>query len=365
MRIDVAIAGAGPAGSACAIALRTRMPSLSVALIEASRFDTPRIGETLSPAARPLLERLGLLEEMCAHREAHGTAASWGGEWPHENDYLFHARGPGWHLDRTRFDAMLAHRAESCEAMLLTGTAVRDAVRRDEGWELALSNGETMAARFLVDATGSASLATRYCGARIEPLDHLVSFGRFFDDRPDADPRTVVEAFEDGWWYTAALPGQARFVACMTDSAIARRLRIHEDAQWDRLLHEMPLIGSIVRGMEPRGPVVARACGSQRLDVVAGEDWLAAGDAAWRCDPLSSAGITKALRSGIFASYAIGGPAGAIGDPIGLRRYAQLVHAEFGAYLATRAKLYGEEGRWQGNEFWAGRRRVTSEGRAS
>jgi choline dehydrogenase-like flavoprotein len=36
LAVDVAIVGAGPAGSACAISLRAHAPSLSVALIERS-----------------------------------------------------------------------------------------------------------------------------------------------------------------------------------------------------------------------------------------------------------------------------------------------------------------------------------------
>lgn len=348
MRFDVAVIGAGPAGSACAISLRAHAPSLSVALIEASHFEEPRHGETLSPAARPMLRHLGVLDAFRAagHAEVHGTAAAWGGEAVQENDYFFLARGPGWHLDRARFDALLAEHAATRGATLMLDTSVREAVR-DEGWQLTLSTGDTLSAGFLVDATGSAAIASRFCGAHVEPVDHLVSFGRFFDDAAGADRRTVVESFEDGWWYTAALPGGQRFVACMTDGRVARRLGLHDAASWHRLLAAMPLLSGITRDCVPRTPLAARACGSQRLDVVAGDDWLAAGDAASRLDPLSSAGITKALRSGIFASYAIAGR--------DLRRYTHYIRAEFAAYLQTRAKVYAEEGRWREGEFWRGR----------
>jgi flavin-dependent dehydrogenase len=352
MHFDVAIAGAGPAGSACAISLRTHAPSLSVALIEASHFEEPRHGETLSPAARPMLEHLGVLDAFRAagHAEVHGTAAAWGGEAVQENDYLFLARGPGWHLDRARFDAFLAEQAANRGATLLLDTSLREAVRKDDGWDVSLSTGGALSAGFLVDATGNATIATRFCGAQVQPVDHLVSFGRFFDDVADADRRTVVESFEDGWWYTAALPGASRFVACMTDGRIARRLHLHDESSWHQMLASMPLLSRVVRDAVPRTPIAARACGSQRLDTVAGPGWLAAGDAASRLDPLSSAGITKALRSGTFASYAI-----AERDPIGLRRYSHYIRSEFDAYLQTRAKMYAEEGRWRGQEFWKGR----------
>lgn len=356
MQVDVAIAGAGPAGSACAISLRDRTPSLSVALIEASRFDTPRVGESLSPAARPLLERLGVLGAFltAGHAVVHGTTASWGGDSPHDNDYLFHARGPGWHLDRTRFDAMLAEHAVSRGATLMNGTAVSKA-RRDGGeWRLELAGGGELAARFLVDATGSAAIARRFCGARIVTADSMVSFGRFFEDHSSAGRQTIVEAFADGWWYTAALPGNRRFVACMTDTAVAQRLRLRDSECWTKLLDAMPLAGPIARNARPIGPIVARACGSQRLDVAAGDDWLAAGDAASRLDPLSSQGITKALRSGILASYAIGDRL-AGGDSRGLRRYQYFIQAEFEGYLRTRAQVYQQERRWPRGDFWNAR----------
>jgi flavin-dependent dehydrogenase len=354
MSVDVAIAGAGPAGSACAISLRTRMPSLSVALIEASHFDAPRAGETLSPAARPLLEHLGVFDAFRAagHAEVHGTTASWGDAAPQDNDYIFHARGPGWHLDRTRFDAMLADHAASRGAAVLTGAAVREARRIDDRWLLDLADGRTVSARFLVDTTGSAAIARRFCGARAVVFDHLVSFGRFFDDDAGADPRTIVEAFADGWWYTAALPGKRRFVACMTDSAVARSLGLREAASWTALLKTMPLTGRLAA--HANGPIVARACGSQRLESAAGLDWIAAGDAASRFDPLSSQGITKALRSGVFASYAIGDRL-AHGDTRGLRRYENFIRSEFDGYLRTRNAIYRDEQRWPHNDFWSAR----------
>jgi flavin-dependent dehydrogenase len=358
MRVDVAIVGAGPAGSACAIALRTRMPSLSVALIEASRFDAPRAGETLSPAARPLLEHLGVFETFRAagHAEVHGTTASWGNAAPHDNDYIFHARGPGWHLDRTRFDAMLAESAASRGAALLCGAAVSSARRADDGWHIDLADGRSIAARFLADTTGNTAIARRFCGARAVVVDHLVSFGRFFDDDGNADPRTIVEAFADGWWYTAALPGKRRFVACMTDSDVARRLHLRDAESWTRLLETMPLTGSFARNApaNPDAAIVARACGSQRLESAAGADWIAAGDAASRFDPLSSQGITKALRSGVFASYALGDQL-ANGDSRGLRRYERFISSEFDSYLRTRTAIYRDEQRWPENDFWSTR----------
>lgn len=336
---DVAIVGAGPAGSACALTLRAHAPSLSVTLYEASRFDTPRLGETLPPAARTILQQLGVLETFLAagHREVYGTAAAWGTARPYDNDFLFFARGPGWHLDRAAFDRMLAEEAEKRGVTLHVDTAVHHV-------------GE-LGARFVVDATGNATIATHTFGARFVTLDHLVSFARFYECGGDSDPRTIVEAFADGWWYTAALPDGRRVVACMTDADIARHLSLRSVYQWITALDEMPLIGAIARKASGGGAIFARATESRRLDPPCGDGWLAAGDAASRFDPLSSQGIIKAMRSGIFAAYAIGDFLTDNTDR-GLQGYARFVHAEFEAYRGARAKHYGDEQRWPGSAFW-------------
>jgi 2-polyprenyl-6-methoxyphenol hydroxylase-like FAD-dependent oxidoreductase len=55
---DIAIAGAGPAGSVLALlAARARY---RVLLVEKSHFDRPRFGETAPPELRPALTRVGL-----------------------------------------------------------------------------------------------------------------------------------------------------------------------------------------------------------------------------------------------------------------------------------------------------------------
>src|SRR3712207_78079 len=104
--IDVAVVGGGPAGCAAALSLRSHAPGLSVTLLEASGYGGERVGETLSPPAATVLEHLGVWDAFRAqgHHEAYGTAAAWGHAVPHENEFLFHVRQVGWHLDRAAFD---------------------------------------------------------------------------------------------------------------------------------------------------------------------------------------------------------------------------------------------------------------------
>ena len=348
---DVAIIGGGPGGSATALSLLSHDPSVSVVLIDASIHDRIGIGETLPPPARALLEHLKVWDAFLAqdHRPVFGTTSSWGARATFENDYIFMTANTGWLLDRATFDQMLLGEAGKRGAALFLDTRMRSARRDEERWRLALANGETVSARFVVDATGGAASFARGQGASFVESDSLIGIARFFEDDGE-DARIMVEAFERGWWYTASF-ARKRVVACMTDADLARRSRFTDADRWHDALLETIHVSSLVQRDKPAGSFVIRSTASRRLDMPAAEDWLAVGDAASRFDPLSSQGITKALRSGIFASYAISDLLSK-GDTAGLERYRRYVRNEFQNYIEVRRKYYREEKRWPGSEFW-------------
>jgi len=94
---------------------------------------------------------------------------------------------------------------------------------------------------------------------------------------------------------------------------------------------------------------VASAC-SQRLDPIAGDGWIAVGDAASAFDPLSSMGIMKALRSAVDAAAAI--LRHLAGERDAFAGYAQTIAADYTRYLDTRTRYYAMEQRWPDAPFW-------------
>src|SRR5205809_8033562 len=77
-KFDVVVVGAGPAGSATALRL-SRM-GCRVALVERTRFEKPRVGESLSPAVQPLLAELGVWQEFLRLEPlpSYGMRSIWG-----------------------------------------------------------------------------------------------------------------------------------------------------------------------------------------------------------------------------------------------------------------------------------------------
>ncbi|HYR27837.1 MAG TPA: tryptophan 7-halogenase [Thermoanaerobaculia bacterium] len=337
---DVAIAGGGPA--AAAAALQLARAGVRTIVVERGDDSGDKPGESLAPAAKPLLEQLGIADDLLrdGHLPCHGNRSVWGSDRVDELPFVFSPYGHGWHLDRRLFERRLNERACEAGALRVTDTSVL-AVRRDADlWTLTCRGGlESVQARFLLDGTGRASRIARLLGAHRVIDDPLVALVAFYESPDgDHDSYTLVEAAEHGWWYSATLPS-SRLAAMFITDPPARAFA------FDPPPHTCARIeGSGYRMTAP--PRVVDA-GSARLDCFAGEAWLAIGDAAVSLDPLSSHGLAAALHGGMLAAEAI-----LTGDS---RRYVAAMEGMWQGYATMRRRFYAEERRWAGAGFWARR----------
>ena len=333
---DVAIVGGGPAGTAAALTL-LRYSKLRPVVIERSHYDGWRVGETLSPGVLPLLNYLGAESVLTEHgqRPAYATSASWGGADVVSRDFLFTGGGDAWHLDRTRFDRSLADLVVDRGGTVLLGTTA------------------VPTARFVIDASGRHASFARTQGAHATADDHLTGLVALFEGGDNSQTATLVEAVEDGWWYSARLPDQRTVVAFMTDADVVRASHLSEEQAWlERLGETRPTRLRIVDARLVHGPVACPAH-SQLLAPLAGDGWIAAGEAAAGFDPLSSMGIGYAITSGIQAARVAASTLG--GDTTHARLYASDVTRHYQAYLARRQAYYLIEKRWPDSPFWARR----------
>jgi flavin-dependent dehydrogenase len=350
---DVAIVGGGPAGAACAIALRQTFPALRVGVVESSDYTQLRAGEVLPPLARGLLAHLDVLEQMSGEQGmlACGLASAWGSEDLQERDYFYGTAGEGWYLDRCRFDAMLARKAEALGATVLLRSSLQEAERDGYRWRLRLSSGERVVTRWVVDTTGRKALFARRQGATQCVQDRLTGFLRVVRCPHASSAQMVIEAVPQGWWYTAPLPDGRCIAALMTDADIGRSMGLVADGAWMEALkstkHVQRVLGADVQCEER----MVRSAVTVRLDAVYGEGWIAAGDSAAAYDPLSGCGIVHALRSGIVAAFATG-DALCHGDRSGLKRYAAMVRAQVAGFEQARCEQYAREERWKDRPFW-------------
>ena len=354
LQVDVAVIGAGPAGSACALSLRRRFPHLSVALLEAGSFETPRLGEVLSAQALPLLRGLGVDRQSLQRHgmTAESMATTWGTHAVEERHTSFSAAGTGILLQRPAFDAALATHARDAGAVQKLHSNLREAVRADGAWQLRLGDdGWTCSATYAVDATGRSAVLARAVGARTSAQDRLMAYSAVLPQHATAEHATMVEAVANGWWYTSPLPDSRRVVCLLTDVDLARNAGLPDVTPWGAMLRETRHIASLCELSHEVQDLTVAPAASTALDRCGGNGWIAAGDALASCDPLAGQGITRALYTGILASFAV---ADALQghEERAIERFSTVLSSHRDGYSRMHTKHYASEQRWPNSPFW-------------
>jgi flavin-dependent dehydrogenase len=114
---DAVIIGAGTAGSIASLNLA---PFCRVLVLDRQQRPVWRIGESLPGAVRRLLSDMGLWEDFIADGPLPRRAlcSAWGSDETMVRDALADLDGPGWQIDRARFEQRLRAAAVRRGALL-------------------------------------------------------------------------------------------------------------------------------------------------------------------------------------------------------------------------------------------------------
>lgn len=352
MIVDVAVLGAGAAGSAAASILA---PHASVALIDRTVEPVWRIGETLPGAAKRPLAVIGAWESFRAagHASSPVKVSRWGTDEPVTLDSFRDPDGVGWRLDRAVFEADLRDNACKRGADLVAPENIAALAKTKAGWSVPLSSGRQLEARLIIDASGRRSRLLQPFGQKRLSVDRLACVYQLVPAIGDADPSTYTEATAEGWWYTALLPGGMRIVAFHSDNDLpALKAVLNEGAV--QVAQRIPGLQEAIGKVDPTRATEPKMCAANSgAGSAAGQGWLAAGDSALSLDPLSSQGLFNALVTGLEAGETalqlLGGQQDAQGP---MHAYARRMGQIWQAYLQHHATYYGMERRWPMAPFW-------------
>ncbi|TMR93994.1 NAD(P)/FAD-dependent oxidoreductase [Nonomuraea basaltis] len=316
---DVAIVGAGPAGSAAALRAAQLRPELRVLLLD--RADFPRdkpCGDGIAAHGRDELALLGLPALIDDYRPTPRlTVVSPGGV-----RVSAEAARPNHVVPRRVFDARLvaAARARGVE---VRRHRVKDLVFDGSG---VIIDGR-LRARTVVAADGAGSVVRRLIGLAAAAEKHTAIAVRGYADVPEEDDVQLIAMQKAGWpayaWSFPIGDGTANVGFGM----LLPRLRA-AGAPGRQVLH-----GRLAELLPDRP---ARDLRAHHLPLSTGRPTpgagrvLLAGDAAGLINPLTGEGIYYALLSGrLAAEAAVESP----GDPLAL--YRGKLRAALGRHLRT------------------------------
>ncbi|MBV9689568.1 MAG: tryptophan 7-halogenase [Ktedonobacteraceae bacterium] len=318
---DVAIVGGGPSGTTCAALLAKK--GHSVLLIEKEKFPRYHIGESTVPGILPVLEELGIVEEMAQHAFVikRGITLVWGKDrkpW----DVNFADAGPltgpydhAFQVVRSEFDSILLTNARRSGVAVLEETSVVDFLF-EQGRCCGLKyvqgqNGmqSTVRARFIVDASGQNTLLARKYdllewdeGLKNVAIWAYYQGGKALDGY--AAGNILVENMQDGWLWLIPLHDGTQSIGLVMPAGHTGGRQALEQKFQDMIASSVEtrrLLASAQRASNYR---TARDW-SYKSKTFYGSGFLLTGDAAGFVDPLFSTGVFLALRGGSLASATI------------------------------------------------------------
>ena len=298
---DVAVVGGGPAGALAARQLASF--GLRVVLIHQPRQIRQHLGESLSASAPRLLGSYGLdLPDSVYARRPSDHFVRWGGREDRIAAQPEAGALEGQRLiRRDRLDAWAFSEARTAGVEVVEGSAARS----PESEETALvvrrpgRNDLRVTARAYFDASGRSGALTR--PDRKWPGFRTTALTAHF--APGEREGTLIEAFPDGWIWSAPVVGGRRDVTVMLDAGEAAG---DPEERYREAVRQVDL-AEFVTG-EPLTPVRAGDVTPYRVRSAAtgeGRPLVAVGDAASALDPLTGLGTMKAMDSGLTGAVAV------------------------------------------------------------
>ncbi|MBC7865832.1 MAG: NAD(P)/FAD-dependent oxidoreductase [Bacteroidia bacterium] len=351
---DVIILGAGPAGCATAISLCKK--GFKTIILDKKSVSAQPVGENLDVTAKTILSELNLDVRSldAAHMAAYHSVSLWANKTPVWKDSLFNPNGHGWHLNRAEFDNCLLNTAMQTGVEYLTCEQLEIETDIDQ-WKINFNvkaEQRSLNCRFLVDCTGRARVLSRKLSVPLFRFDSLMSITSSFEcEGNEIATQSIIEAAPNGWWYSACVPGNKRVLSFFTN-AKTDYFKMYADAnKFYEGIGETTLLKEIVPAKELFSELTFRYANSEKPEKICGSNWISAGDAAAAFDPLSSQGISTALKMGVKAAGAVAVKLSTDSDSA-LAAYEKTYNDLFDDYLDQRQKYYASVFAWDTNDFW-------------
>ena len=308
---DVAIIGAGPAGAACALALRHS--GLRVALLDKAEFPRDKVcGDAipghafkalhqLDPAFVEHLWQLAPRDDVRDSRLVAPNGASLTLQW----------KLPSFNSPRETFDAALLGlvRAHSTTT-ILENTGLKTLSIEPDYVRLTTAGDQEITARLVIGCDGANSAVGRRLlpEPRLARAHHCVGVRAYFENVAGAQSGTteffLTRDYLAGYVWLFPVGGGRYNVGLGMLAEVVARHKVDLKETMQRLLATHPALAGRFAEARQLGPIVGFGLplGGGRMRPISGRRFMLCGDAASLIDPLQGHGIDTAIQSGMLAA---------------------------------------------------------------
>jgi len=330
--VDVLVIGGGPAGTTAATLLARK--GWKVVLLEKGTHPRFHIGESLLPMNLPILERLGVLEQV----RAIGVFKP-GADFPLQDDAssvnvfrferALNPRFPhAYQVKREEFDLLLFRNALENGVDARMQVAVEKVEFSADGRPGTVhargADGEALAfaPRYLVDASGRDTFLGGKLKLKKKNALHqsaaIFSHFRGVARRAGPDAGNItVERFAHGWMWLIPLRDDVMSVGAVCLPEYLKQRRSDNEARSNeaflmQTLQGTPSVWTRMQQAERVAPVHATGNYSYTCARMHGPGWVMVGDAYAFIDPVFSSGVYLGMNSAEHAAEVVDG---ALRDP--------------------------------------------------
>jgi FADH2-dependent halogenase len=324
---DVAIIGAGPAGSTSATVLARA--GLRTVILERERFPRFHIGESLLPLNQDLFDQLGLSEILKEQKFVLKYGAQFvSNDGSVERGFDFFQGGLGsdafaYEVERETFDHLLVKHAVRQGAELREATNVLEVeTDADKPCRLRVRTDgadSTIEAKAVIDASGQSSLLAKIHDLRVKHPSHqkIAIFTRYKggvrrEGRKEGNIDIVLGA--GCWFWIIPLRDDVLSLGVVANIGDWKASGLTAEQFYEKSVQSSPYVMSRVKPGVRAADFTTASNYSYSAKRFIGDGFLLAGDAAEFLDPIFSTGVILAMRSGeragreLAAAIKAGGP---------------------------------------------------------